>query len=139
RRARGRARRGRPPLQADAPRLAPLHGRLRLRERDLELDRPAVALNGHGDLGPALGARHGLAQVVAVGDRIAAELDDHVAGPDPGLRGRAVGVDGGHQHACLARELEVTRELLADLYVFDAELALPGAELVDEEPVVVVP
>ena len=57
------------PLQADAGGAAP-HLRLRLRERDLQVERPAVALDGHRDLLAALGRGHRVAQVVAVLDRL---------------------------------------------------------------------
>src|SRR5262245_60688157 len=77
---RARARRERRPLQADAARLALADGLLRLGERRLELERVAVAVNGDRDLRAALGARHRVAQVVAVGDRVGPDLRHDVAG-----------------------------------------------------------
>ena len=43
----------------------------------------AVALHGDPDLTAALGLGQGVAQVVAVGDGIGAQLHDHVAGLRP--------------------------------------------------------
>jgi len=50
-------------------------------------------------------------QVVKGLDRMMIDLDDHVAGLDAGLRGRARVLDGSHEHSHCVRDFELTGEL----------------------------
>ena len=60
------------------------------------------------------GLRQRAVQGVDVGQRLAVDGDDEVAGQEPGPLGRAAGLDPGDQHAGLERQVEVADDAAAD-------------------------
>src|SRR5207247_6791662 len=103
-------------------------------ELDLQVERPAVALDGHRDLLAVLGPANRVAQVLAVLHRLPVELQDDVAGLEPGLARGPVLVHGSHQHPSALPDLEIPGELALDLLVLDSQLAGARAQLEEELP-----
>src|SRR5688500_12587586 len=124
-------------LEAEALLVEPPHPRVAVTRAELEafgpaeLGREGAARAVPQDLdrhGARLAGAQGAAQLVAVGHVLVADLEDHVAGLEPGPFGRSVVQDLEDECSLVVGRLEVGAEVVAEVVGLDAEAAAAHGE-----------